>query len=240
MPNKGLYGLPSRSGYSIYDPDCPPLNPSPLNDEFNVDMVSRVGAPAGWTSVGTLAPTSVIRLGQLTMTRAGEVSSNTAAIDRGLLPLGPFTVATKMTLRNMVRYNTCGIYVRSSVSGRAVNVNMFTNSSTHGDTHIAWERWNSWSSRDSVGSSPRYEHFVYLRLSSDGTTLNYEYSMDGIVWMNILSEALTVWFTAGNLPDRFGLKMTPFDPGTHVTSFDFIRYFPFANADIGRLITSEV
>lgn len=238
--NRGVQRFPRREVYRVYDPDMPPLNPSPLNDEFEVDSPSVVGAPPGWTSVGTLTPTSVVRLGQLTMTRAGEISNNTVAIDRGTLPVGPFTVATKMTLRNMVRYNACGIYVRSSVSGRALNVNMFTNSSTHGDTHIAWERWNNWGSRNSTGSSPRYDHYAYLRLTSDGTTLNGDYSMDGIEWMRILSEAVSSWFTGGNLPDRFGLKMTPFDPGTHVTSFSFIRYFPQVDADIGRFVTREV
>lgn len=240
--NNGLLRFPQKITspiYTTYDPECPPLNPSPLNDEFDVNYPSTVNsAPPGWTSVGTLQPTSVVRLGALLLSCNGTVSNNTTGIERGILPSGPFTLVTRITSLASGRFNVAGLYVRSSASGRFVSLGQYLrNNGAVYDLSSVWERYNNFGSRNSNGgdliipSATNYWRIVY-----DGTDLYGGFSPDGKYWAQIYQEPITTWFSGGQLPDRFGLKITPFEATAGIAAFEFIRYSPVPFADLGRII----
>lgn len=105
-----------------------------------------------------------------------------------------------------------------------------------GDRWLNAENFTALDSRNAVTADLRILDLqCFLRLSYDGTTLYYEVSANGKDWIIIRTEAMTSWFTGGNLPNRVGLQAKP-ENATFVggASFEFFRYFPTAFADIGR------
>jgi hypothetical protein len=235
-----LYGIGGEVGgaalnpiYTKYDPFCPPLNPSSLNDEFDVEG-SGTGAPPGFTSVGAITPTYVARKGRLVLT-APASSADSAGIEK-VLPSGPFTIATHGIQLASANFSVGGLYVRSSVSGRRLAIAQFF-SGQLGNGGVTVAKYPSFSARDSFADTYLYDRKVFTRLSFDGTTLQAQFSVDGAEWTTLLSEAITTYFTSGNLPDRFGIDLRPENGGATATiAFDFFRHFPVGDADIGRNI----
>lgn len=238
--NQGRFGIPARKErYQVYDPFCPPADPSPINDEFDT---SGIGVPGNWTDVGALAPTIVVARGDLEMQCAGNAGANSAAIER-VLPAGPFTVATHITTLASLNFNVAGLYVRSSVSGRFFSPNLFSNSAyQYGNTWLGVGKWTSFTARSSSASElPYYDQSVFLRLNYDGTNLSADFSGQGSHWRPLLTESIGTWFTGGNLPDRVGFILSSFNASnTPRAAWSFLRYFPRAFANIGRTVSREI
>jgi hypothetical protein len=240
-----LYGVGGEVGGSIlnpiytkYDPFCPPAIPSALDDEFNVDG-SGTGAPPNFTSVGTLTPTWVNRLGYLDMTVPLNNSAQMGAIEK-VLPSGPFTVVIVTDQLAADAYNQAGIYVRSSVSGRMLRLALGRNTgpSTLVPTLVA-EKYTDLSTRSSVIDGASFQSpRAFLRICYNGTNIYTEWSTNGTHWVQrLVNETIGTWFTGGNLPDRFGINLHSFSAFANArAAFDFIRYFPTSDADIGRNI----
>jgi hypothetical protein len=240
-----LYGIGGEVGgaalnpiYTKYDPFCPPLNPSSLNDEFDVEG-SGTGAPPGFTSVGTLTPTWVSRLGYLDVTVPANNSAQQGAVEK-TLPAGPFTVVTKIDTLASDAYNIACIYVRSSVSGRLMRlaIGRGTGILTLAPA-LSAEKYTDISTRSSSADGGAfYAPHVWLRICYDGTNIYTQWSANGTQWVTRLyNETVGTWFTGGNLPDRFGIGLNSFSTFADArAAFDFVRYFPVANADIGRTI----
>jgi len=224
--------------YQRYDPFCPPLNSSSLNDEFITDA-SGTAAPPGFTSVGTLIPSWSIKYSNLDMIVPLNNSAQQAAIEK-TLPSGPFTVVIHTSTLATSTFNQAGIYVRSSVSGRMMDMAIARSAGTATILpSLAIEKFTDLSTRNSyVDGGAFYYPFAFLRICYDETNIYTEWSADGIHWVNRgYNEAVGTWFTGGNLPDRFGIKLQSFSSsGNARAAFDFIRYFPSASADIGRNI----
>lgn len=236
-----LYGIGGEVGgaalapiYTKYDPFCPPAAPSSLDNEFTVDSSLVSGAPTGFTSVGTLTPTHEVRLGKLRMVAPAGTGFNSSLVEKNL-PSGDFTVATHVSHAVSTSTNVVGLYVRNSTTNQRINIGIYNNSGAYGDKFIAAERFNGFASRTALATSGFYDHNVFFRIRLSGSTLFVETSTDGVFWVTNISEAVSSQFGT-DLPNRVGLNCAPYSGLECVGVFDFFRYFPTGNADIGRNI----
>jgi hypothetical protein len=239
VPNKGLYGFPSK-GRRVYDPLCPPENPSALNEEFDIEL-SGSGAPPGFASAGPQTPTWEIRNGKLRLSSpAVGANFNPSALEKDL-PSGAFTVATFAMIQNFNPYGFVGLHLRNTSTGAKLAFALAVNPGAPGNIYLAYDKFSSFTVRTADSSQFIYDRSVgFLRLRSNGTTLVAEFSYDGDTWITRASENLSTHF-GGNLPDRFGIQIDSYSATEQGRgSFDFLRYFPADNADIGRMITREV
>ena len=220
--------------YTIYDPLCPPAVPSSLDDEFDVDGIS---VPSGWVDVGALTTTVSVGRGRLRMSCPANAGASMAAIER-TLPSGSFTVATRISNIGIAPFNLCSLYVRNSTTGRLWCTTSFVNSPyAYGNVWLGVESYSSFTTRDL--NTVELQYFlreVFFRICFDGSTITAQFSHDGSDWMTMFSEPVTTRFTGGNLPDRVGFKLNSFSVNGPSGSWDFLRYFPTAFADIGRMI----
>lgn len=225
-------GGPSTPLYTKYDPFCPPAAPSALDDEFDVDAT---GVPSGWTDVGPVSPLAGTekRLGALDLRCPASASFNGVALEK-TLPSGSFTIATHVTQLSRGAFSNGGIYLRSSVSGRVLDISMYVDTGSPGDVRLIVQKWTSFTSRSSLSLWQVLEMDMFLRLHYDGTTLVADYSRNGKQWTEGLSEAISTHFTGGDLPDRVGMSLRSESANIGRMAFEFFRYFPTANADIGR------
>lgn len=242
--NNGVLGLPqSFREYKKYDPFAPPVLPSHLDDEFQIPCRGSVLAPQGWQSVGTQTPVELQVLGsQGLFVRSPTTTALTSVMFERPLPPGPFSIATHVHNIRQTNWHPVGIYVRSSVSGRRICLNLFqTNNAGGWEKQIQVEKFSALDTRDSVSTIALWwMQFAFFRINYDGTTLSLQASPDGFYFTTAFQEAITTHFTGGNLPDRFGMQMRSErvdDNGFGV--WRFMRYFPFAFAPIGRDETTD-
>lgn len=236
-----LYGIGGEVGgaalnpiYTKYDPFCPPVSPSSLDDEFTVDSSTT---PAGWT-LASGAGSALVRNGKCVMTSAANASYAPTVIEK-VLPAGPFTILTHAELLGRSLYHNLGMTLRSTASGRAIDHRVYIGPSA--DSRIVNSttvRLNSYTSEGTgFNDQGAYAPMMFLRICYDGTTIYFERSYDGTEFYTVYSEAMTAWFTSGNVPDRFGLHVEARNASnTHKGVFSFLRYAPVAFADLGRNI----
>ena len=235
-----LYGIGGEVGgaalnpiYTKYDPFCPPVAPSAIDDEFTIE---GSGVPVGWTEVGALTGGYSTAKRRLLMTAPSSGGSASAAAIERVLPFSSvFSVVCNVTSLTTTTFNCAGIYVRNTTSGLIKANRMFTNSTNIGDKWVNGENFTSFSSRSSVTS--QIQHIIqnpWLRIRSDGTTMFLDISADGVDWINYHSESLAGYFSGGNLPNRAGIMLGPFSGNPSVAAFRAFRCFPSSNADIGR------
>jgi hypothetical protein len=240
-----LYGIGGEVGgaalnpiYTKYDPFCPPLNPSSLNDEFDVE---GSGTPSGWTAVGAAA-TLLTRRGQLVFTSPANAGFNTQIIEK-VLPAGPFSIATRLSIRSAYRYVNSGLVVRNSTSGKSIRWGHYLEGASatvayFNDYRLAYSRWTALDTRSTIDTVVLGAHeTVWYLMTCDGTTLKSLFSFDGVQWFEYASEAVATHFSGGDLPNRvgvFGLCENTSFGGSR--TYDFFRHFSTATDDIGRNI----
>jgi hypothetical protein len=239
--NDGKYGLPKRlRTYQVHDPLCPPLQPSVIDDEFTATQ-SGTGAPPGWTSVGPFTPTYEMRNGVLTLASAQNNTDAGAAMIERVLPSGPFSVTVEHTLLGVESVNQGGLYVRSSVSGRVICLQVQFNISNYPEV-TATRHTSSTAAPEANFPQRILSRKGFLRWSHDGTDLQAHWSADGAVWQ-LIFQHLTIgtWFTGGNLPDRIGLRVMSKSPNVGTLSmYRAFRHVPTPRADSGRMLTREI
>jgi hypothetical protein len=236
--NDGKYGLPHRAEtYRTYDPFCPPLSPSSLNDEFDVDG-SGSGAPPGFVSVATLTPTYATRKGKLVLTSPAATGTVPSAIEKPL-PAGPFTVMAHAVQLSPDVYGVGGVYVRRVSTNKRASMALFF-VGPFGNGGLTVTKFSNFTSRDSFTDYFFYDRMFFIRLTSNGTTLHWEYSYDGAEWVSLYSEALATHFGT-DLPDAFGIELRSENSGAVATmGFEMLRYAPAFRADLGRMVTREI
>lgn len=239
--NLGVRGMPiARREYAKYDPFAPPFLPSPLNDEFDVPCINTT--PPSWQNVGSQTATEVVATGYSGLfVRSPATTDLTSVMFERPLPPGPFTVATYVHNVRQSNWHPTGIYVRSSASNRRICWNIFQPDITQWEKRLQVEKFSALDTRDSVTTVAFWwMQFAFLRICYNGTSLFLQASPDGVHWTSAMTEAMTSHFTGGNLPDRFGMQMRSerVDDGG-VAAWRFMRYFPTAFSDIGRIEVSE-
>lgn len=235
--NNGLFGFPRRPSFRVYEPLLPPLNPSTLNDEFEVD---GDGVPSGWTSVGNLTATCRVSKGRLRLQGVASGAPDAASIAKAL-PSGPFFIVTRATLLSEGAFCSAGIAFSSSVSNRRFNWNFNRRPANYGVFQCGWQKFSAFGVRDAaVDEIEFYQNGAFFGLAYDGTDLYARYSVDGFEFTTFYQEPMTSYFTGGNLPDRVHLETQSYSGITPIVMFDFFRYFPTPFPDIGRTITREV
>jgi hypothetical protein len=221
--------------YQRYDPFCPPLNPSNLNDEFTIDSSGSV--PANWIAGGAATASYQVKNGSLIVAAPAAGATFHATVLEKPLPTGSFTIATHMIQLNNIQYGIGGLHLRSTVSGKRAVLGMYFLNGAAGQWYLHYQKYSSFTVRDGLTDSLFYNNNIFIRYSYDETTLRGEYSFDGKNWIVYFSEAMASYFSGGNLPDRFGISMDSYS-ATELgkASFEFVRYFPTGSADIGRNI----
>lgn len=236
--NSGVFKNPNVTRrFERYDPIAPPYLPSHLNDEFEIPL-NNIMIPNGWQNVGSQSPLEVVSGGGDGLyVRSPTSTALTSVMFERPLPPGPFTVATRIHNMRQSNWHPTGIYIASSVSDRRHALNIFQPDTTTWYKQIQREVFSAKDTRTFVGTIANWwMQFAFLRFCYNGTTLSFEVSPDGVYWTWAFSEAMTAHF-GSDLPDRFGIQMRSErsdDNGYGVWSF--VRYFPEAYADIGRVI----
>jgi hypothetical protein len=221
--------------YTIYDPMCPPATPSVLNDEFTVD---GVGIPTGWTDIGNLTPTCTVTKGRLLYQTTAAANFSAASIYKNL-PAGPFTIVTRVTLLSEGSFVMGALAISNSTSGRRLVWSMNRRPGNYGVFQCGWQKMSSFTARDAaVDEIEYYTNGAFIAIVYDGTNVYLQYSVDGFFFTTFYQEAMTSYFTGGNLPDRVHLETQSQTSNVPIVSLDFFRYFPTAFADIGRNINA--
>jgi hypothetical protein len=223
-----IIGTPT---YRIYDPMCPPANPSPLNDEFNIVTGS---IPSGWTNVGNLVPTCSVSMGRLYFATTAAANFSAASIAKPL-PSGPFTVVTRVTVLGEGSFINGALAIANTTSGRRLNWNFNRRPANYGVYQCGWQKFPSYSSRDAaVDEIEFYQNGGFIAIVYDGTDVYLQHSVDGFSFTTFYQEAMTSYFTGGNLPNQIQLDVQSQTSNVPSVFFDFFRYFPTPFAKIGR------
>jgi hypothetical protein len=216
---------------TVWDWDKPSAPPSAIDDEFSAAL-------AGWTNVG-VATTQVIGGGKLDMSTPGVTSSsNSGGIERAL-PAGAFSVITRVDVISLGAFSLCGIYVRSSVSGKFKFWSIqLGGANNYRDKNISVCDYAAFNNRTAFASNILITVPVFLRIDYDGVNLRFHFSFDGATWIQYTSIVMTSYFSGGNLPDKAGLLVDPFSVSVAARGvFDFFRYYNAAGANTGGFMT---
>jgi hypothetical protein len=223
----GTWNPAGAGGISVWNWDYPPAAPSGIDDEFNAAL-------SGWTNVGA-ATTQAVAGGKLDMSTPGVTSASASGGIERALPAGNFSVITRVDVIALGAFSLCGIYVRSSVSGKfKFWSSQLGGAGNYRDKNISVCDYAAFNNRTAFGSNTLHTLPVFLRIDYDGTNLRFHFSFDGVGWILYSSITMVSYFSGGNLPDKVGLLVDPFS--TTVTAramFDFFRYYNAASANTG-------
>ena len=209
----------------IWVPDYPPASAGALDDEF---ADASGGLPAGWTEYdhGTLQ-TPVEQVYGLELQHAGSGSNQLAGVYKAD-PTGDITVVTKVSLSG------------AFASGPQAGIGWLQDGATStADAHwirviegsanlvlatSIWTAYNTFSSNPvlATNSAGLFRTHAYLRLRRTGTTYAFDYSSDGVGWIQLSSGAIS--FT----PTHIALLVL----GTGAVRPKF-AFFRSTNSDVG-------
>lgn len=223
----------SSSGSGIYnkwDPDAPPLSPSIYDNEFS-------GSPLGGSWI-EFDPNNLLTLEftnyGIWLTQATRTGDNITGIVEPI-PSGDFTISTKIQLSSrMENYTACGLALFENPldSSKKITTLLETYNSTGMIIEgINWTNHNTF--RNSIFSHAIHGAgtCIYLRIRRNGTNYYFDYSLDGMSWMNYNS-TVTLSFT----PTYFGIYINNVNTGDPVKAlFKFFRYKNSDITDIGML-----
>ncbi len=209
------------SSDTFFDPDALPLTPSTQDDHFDVGALD-----VKWTEWDLGVP-------QLTVTESNHfaiLQHDTEAVGRfrGIyqtLPAGDFTIATKGSMIGSAIGDNitalCLFEDATNINADIVMIQNFQRTSglLYRDLHI--QRWSDYQtfSANYAGGTVYNNLTTYMRIRRTGTTLYYDWSMDGISWQRIFTHAQPF------VPAHIGIATQNNNTGITVYGyFDFFRY----------------
>jgi hypothetical protein len=205
--------------YTFFDPDKFPASPTSQSDHF--DDASIDGKWTAWQAGGSLTVAESDH--HLRYTNTGD----NAYTWRGhfqALPAGDFTITTKVNLIwSFVNYLSVGLalYEDAAANPNTSDVYAWTCEIPLGyvQTRITYlNAYNSWNSSP-ADKTHSYYCVPYLRIRRSGTTLYFEYSLNGIYWFQQYTVAQPF------VPKEMGLIMMNYaNTVTGYGLFDFFYY----------------
>ena len=219
-------GMPSGdrevgSGDTFWDPDALPDTPSAQDDHFDDAALA-----AKWTEWDLGVP-------KLTVSEAGHHAILTHTTEgagrfRGIyqtLPAGDFTVAVKASLISASTADSvaalCLFQDATVAGGDILMIQFFQRSSGLKYRDIFAQRWSDYQTFNAnyAGGTIYPSTTNYMRIRRSGTTLYYEYSMDGVGWHRFYTHAQPF------APAHMGFATQNNNAGFDIYGyFDFFRY----------------
>lgn len=191
----------------------PSLTPSyPLLTDFS--WVNQLTATA--TQSDTSHPIQWI-------SNSSTATNNVSALVKAY-PSTPFTLTLGFagsTFR--VSYNSFGIILQDSVSGKISILGTFFNYPTASQLFVERVNYNSPSSFNGYNSGATWSgaYITWLKLTDDGTNLTLSYSFDGVNYLTALTQVRTTFLT----PDHIGFGS---DKGGGIPYFASLFYWNIA------------
>jgi len=229
-------GMPSGdrevgSSDTFWDSDALPDTPAIQDDHFDVGAIDW-GKWTEWDlGVAKLAVTEAGHHAVLTHTTEG------AGRFRGIyqtLPAGDFTIAIKASLISAATADAvltlCLFQDATNVNGDILMIQFWQRTSGLKYRDIHAQRWSDYQTFNTnyAGGTVYPNTTNYLRFRRNGTTLYYEYSMDGVGWHR--------FYTHGQpfVPAHMGFATQNNNAGFDIYGYvDFFRYI--ASDQIGPL-----
>jgi len=219
----GTTGTFTTSGYRHWEPDKPPSAPDDKDDEFNDNSVS-----VAWTEFDPGAKTTVSENSQhLNLLQATHALDSLAGIFR-LTPdtgTGSYSIWTKVSmLAGELNYGSCGLALFLDATNDPANTDIYVLNLTYNTAGMAiqaekWTDYDTWSSNLASDTSTVVQTYIYLRIRKSGATYSFDYSFDGLGWVQLYTSAVLA-VTA----KEFGLYQNNQNSGLSVLScFQFFR-----------------
>lgn len=169
--------------------DAPPSSPGTLDDEFD-DATFNTNGKWTWANQGTASASqanSVLAL-------LPVVGGDTWRVIYQAVPATPWEVTAKLAITAFPQnFLSSGLVLYDS-GGKLITFGCVYNNGWN----VAIFRWNGVSSFNSqVFLQNIPDHVLYFRIRDNGTNLIYSFSIDGIHFIQILSESRTAFMTSG-------------------------------------------
>lgn len=183
-------------GSGLYEPDAPPSSPNAEDYEF--DLASG-GVPTGWTEWDPGAKVTVTE-GDFGVKQALAASSGDSlgGIYRAI-PSGDWSLTTKVAMAAAGNLEA-GIFLTEDIAANPTTADIETWAIRYdggGTFTILIQRWtayNALSSTQFSHSSRTHGGSIYLRVRRISTNLFFDYSFDGLDWMqaHTMAEPFTI------------------------------------------------
>jgi len=191
-------GLPA---WLTFHPDAPPSSPNAMDDEFDGTSLDPKWT---WRNQGTATVT--FSKGALIITDSPNVGH--CRILEQSLPSPPYEFTLKVGLSAQpLNYAIAGFSLFESASSKLITYHINANSSTKFSINVT--RFNSVSSYNSdiyvgptLGDRPT---LVYMRVSYDGSNINYLISPDGVSFYKLASSTGSGNGFLISAPDKIGI-----------------------------------
>lgn len=187
------YGFPKPIVAAV-GVDVAPINPSPLDDEFNGSLLDPK-----WTWVNLGTTTFNFGQGMISFTPTLSATTNLVLLAQPA-PLTPWTMTAKIAGHALFTsvVTAFGVFVRDSGGGKVTEIAFGQNT--------GWKLFvNKFNSTTSFSSAPfsgtnstNIVQQMYLRIVDDGTNVAFSYSIDGRNFIVLFSEARTTFLPALN------------------------------------------
>ena len=217
------------STYAKWDPEAPPSSPSAYDDEFDDDSFDT----GLWTEFD---PSSVLTLSEDAEGLVGSIAYDAGDDICGVfqdIPSGDFTITTKVSLRGLhLNYLSGGIALWQNAGSAPTTSDIQTFGITYEGTSLSLQcqyfqdYYNFMSNMKRVNDTSWPATSYFFRIRRDGTTYNFDYSLDGKGWIRFTAGALN--FT----PTEFGV----FANSSQTTGPPSVvwQFFRYKNSDIGQ------
>ncbi|MCK5615983.1 hypothetical protein KAR91_79710 [Candidatus Pacearchaeota archaeon] len=208
---------------SYWKPEAAPETPSAYDDEFD-DSSFDTGL---WTEMDfdTLQTISEDASG-LILSQATSAGDDISGIYQSV-PAGDFTITTKASLRaKLANYSSIGIALFGDATSSTGNIALGVVAGDASNVSWAISLWNDYQNWNSSPKQLVDYDTAYIRIRRTGTTYSWDFSGDGISWIEIYVTGALGW-----TPTHFGLAIDNNATGDDVAGvFQFFRY---TNSDGG-------
>jgi len=162
--------------------DTPPVTPSSFDDEFSTGSLDGKWT---WHNQGTSTASVVNKRLDIDI---GSMTDDICALTQSV-PVGDFTMTAKLavTSKGNSFYDSL-IGLRNSANGRVLALGQADR-----DIGAGYIRCTKPTQADVFLSLGFGNGFIYSKVEVTGTTITLSFSKDGIVWIPVLTEDVSVW-----------------------------------------------
>jgi hypothetical protein len=197
-------------------PDIPPVSANAMDDEF--DSVSGL-----WTTANFGSCTEAVSNSWLGITAPSNGGAHNLRYKYQAAPATPWEFTAKLSLHTAfsANYSFNGLIAIESATSKAAT-NLIGAAGTAGQVTVFSSMWSNLTTQNGssiIGTNPGMP-IAYLKIKSDGTTLYFSYSFDGVNFVQYDTRTIASYFTVK--PDRVGIVTTPYNLAT-VLGCDWFR-----------------
>lgn len=219
--NGGGASVPS---WVTNSPDTPPSSANAMDDEFTSGTLNSIWT---WQSQGSATYTANNSIGVFDVDNTGGRSIRYVTQP---VPVGNWTVIAKINQQEKPTsttsgssgpgfgaLNACGLSIRNSSSGKAVNCYMTFDTSWR--CYIQRFTNNTFSATPFYYDALKQQPWYWMKVSLVSTNYLFAVSLDGVNYFQFAQEAQATWITA----DQVGICMDTVGGGEFCVFVDYFR-----------------